>query len=510
MQGNKRPTGTPLPTGKKSKLSNSSRIPVSSRSTDKSSLKSAKPKMNSTRKEMSVVRETFQSSDTGSTDFKSRAISKTKANEMTDIFVWKSVKPKETTSANKREIKLFGKTQIPRAISADAGKAEIGAKKNGSTQLGEYLNVAHGAEMFTNNEHDHGRHESVEDTLTAKDLKSCLVEVKMFEERGEENMASKIEIKTTNQHRLSDDVSLGSSSFEKQSVNCPLVTKLCSPKRGEVESKENGKSERNDRQSGSVPRISKSSRNVSRNVSHLRDEVGKGSDENAKLRAQIEKLSGFVESSEDLRERSELLLNQQKEQLENNVRDKEGLKNKVCCLEELRRNVQRKLNEQIDENKSLKSSIRHLETKLLDERENVKVIKKECSFEVSKNAELEIALETVLEQLHGGGSKLTKSESSDKDWDELAWPCRVGAGNKYANDRMEYRAKEVWGREKKQFVGKMKLLEMDKTKLRSHINLLEDKIVEHERVGVNLKENNDVLEFRITELECQVFELSAK
>lgn len=194
---------------------------------------------------------------------------------------------------------------------------------------------------------------------------------------------------------------------------------------------------------------------------------------------------------------------QQKNELEKEISEKEMLKNKVCCLEELRRNVQGKLDVETEEKKSLKTTIKEIEVKLYEEREKVKVIKKECSSEISKNVELEIVLQTVLEEL-GSANKLL-------DVRTLVVPSYVGmAPNRCAKYGVDYNKirEENWNREKNQFEGKIKLLEMDKNKLHSQINVLQEKIVQHQRIGCNLRENNDVLEFRITELEYQVLELS--
>jgi hypothetical protein len=68
----------------------------------------------------------------------------------------------------------------------------------------------------------------------------------------------------------------------------------------------------------------------------------------------------------------------------------------------------------------------------------------------------------------------------------------------------------LWRREKKQFEGKIMLLEMDKKKLRSQIELLEAKISKQENTEKNLRENNEVLEFRILELEYELLEKAKK
>ena len=118
-----------------------------------------------------------------------------------------------------------------------------------------------------------------------------------------------------------------------------------------------------------------------------------------RLRVQIEKLSTFVESSDERREQAEILLGQQKEELLKQIREKEVLDNRVCCLEELRRNLQRKINEISEENKSIKLALKSNEEKLSEEKERVSVLKKECSNEIAKNVELELVLQTIREEL---------------------------------------------------------------------------------------------------------------
>ena len=288
-----------------------------------------------------------------------------------------------------------------------------------------------------------------------------------------------------------------------------------------------------------------------------------------RLRTQIEKLSTFVESSEERREQSEALLAQQKEELLKHIREKEVLDNRVCCLEELRRNLQRKVEEISDENKSLKFALKTNEDKLIEERERVKVLKEECSTEIAKNVELELVLQTIREELgceNSGKSKNTSEialprESQDdfrKDWNECSdetdqnshgkagqkkvhwgdeqtqkvtkpsqiplfnaeqqlWgpntqppqpeaETRRPAKTQYSCLKQQPSEEALWKREKKQFEGKIMLLEMDKKKMRSQIDQLEEKAAKQENIGQNLREANEVLEFRILELEYELVE----
>lgn len=285
-----------------------------------------------------------------------------------------------------------------------------------------------------------------------------------------------------------------------------------------------------------------------------------------RLRIQIEKLSTFVESSEERREQSEALLAQQKEELLKHIREKEVLDNRVCCLEELRRNLQRKVDEISDENKSLKFALKTNEDKLIEERERVKVLKEECSTEIAKNVELELVLQTIREELgceNPGKSKNTsdvapgksrgdfrkdRDEGSDENGQnphgkvgqkKVHWgdeptqkvikPSQIPAFNaeqqlwglgtklpqseaettrptktQYSCLKQQPSEEALWKREKKQFEGKIMLLEMDKKKLRSQIDQLEEKAAKQENIGQNLREANEVLEFRILELEYEL------
>ena len=281
-----------------------------------------------------------------------------------------------------------------------------------------------------------------------------------------------------------------------------------------------------------------------------------------RLRTQIEKLSSFVESSEERREESEKLLVQQKEELLKHIREKELLDNRVCCLEELRRNLQRKCDEISEDNKSLKLALKSNEEKFAEEKERVKVLKKECSNEVAKNAELELVLHTIREELGCPSAcnyQKSSRDDSKKDWgekfeesdrhaqrvekkvhwgdvqtQEITKPTQSlpfnaeqqlwGPGTKLpqpesdaSSTRPHYSCLKqntsdegLWRREKKQFEGKIMLLEMDKKKLRSQIELLEAKIIKQENTEKNLRENNEVLEFRILELEYELLEKARK
>ena len=301
-----------------------------------------------------------------------------------------------------------------------------------------------------------------------------------------------------------------------------------------------------------------------------------------RLRVQIEKLSTFVESSDERREQAEILLGQQKEELLKQIREKEVLDNRVCCLEELRRNLQRKINEISEENKSIKLALKSNEEKLSEEKERVSVLKKECSNEIAKNVELELVLQTIREELgcvtppnnrylsdlslgtrqsgddverdcdesrvggfaHAGAKhgekKVTwgqlpvhsheiksacspQSSSSNVDLQHRSLGSRIPkavskaeAGTKqtpktqYSCLKQQSDEEALWKREKKQFEGKILLLEMDKKKLRAQIELLEEKILKQEGIGQNLRENNEVLEFRILELEYELLDKTKK
>ena len=280
------------------------------------------------------------------------------------------------------------------------------------------------------------------------------------------------------------------------------------------------------------------------------------------LRTQIEKLSIFVETTEERREQSEKLLAQHKEELQKHIREKELLDNRVCCLEELRRNLQRKCDEVSEDNKSLKLALKTNQEKLAEEKERVIALKKVCSDEIAKNEELELVLQTIREEL-GCSSAVSKKKSSrddlKKDWggksdetdrhaqrvgkkvrwgdvqtqeitkltqtlpfnaEQQLWgPSTIipqpksdtsAARPHYSCLKQNTSDEALWRREKKQFEGKIMLLEMDKKKLRAQIELLEAKINKQENTEQNLRENNEVLEFRILELEYELVEKAKK
>ncbi len=283
-----------------------------------------------------------------------------------------------------------------------------------------------------------------------------------------------------------------------------------------------------------------------------------------RLRAQIDKLSTFVETSDERREQSETLLAQQKEELLKYIRQKEVLENRVCCLEELRRNFQRKFDEVSEDNKALKLALKSNEERLIEEKERVKVLKKECSNEIAKNVELELVLQTIREELGCamlGDNQNTSSNDLETGWGEgldetdrnpharhvgkkvhwgdvqtqeinnstqspsfnaeqELWGPSTRTSRPETETRppkthysclKQHTSEEVlWKREKKQFEGKIMLLEMDKKKLRSQIELLEAKIIKQENIGQNLRENNEVLEFRVLELEYELLEKTKK
>lgn len=284
-----------------------------------------------------------------------------------------------------------------------------------------------------------------------------------------------------------------------------------------------------------------------------------------RLRTQVEKLSTFVERSEERREQSEALLAQQKEELLKHIREKEVLDNRVCCLEELRRNLQRKVDEISDENKSLKFALKSNEDKLIEERERVKVLKEECSTEIAKNVELELVLQTIREELgcenrdvqlgksrdelrkdwgkgqnesdqnphgkpgqkkvHWGDEQTTKApkpsqippfNAEQELWGPTTKPLQPEAETsrpsktQYSCLKQQPSEEALWKREKKQFEGKIMLLEMDKKKLRSQIDQLEERAAKQENIEQNLREVNEVLEFRILELEYELVENTKK
>ena len=284
-----------------------------------------------------------------------------------------------------------------------------------------------------------------------------------------------------------------------------------------------------------------------------------------RLRTQVEKLSTFVERSEERREQSEALLAQQKEELLKHIREKEVLDNRVCCLEELRSNLQRKVDEISDENKSLKFALKSNEDKLIEEQERVKVLKEECSTEIAKNVELELVLQTIREELgcenrdvplgksrhelrkdwgkgldesdqnphekpgqkkvHWGDeqakkipkpSKIPPFNAEQELWGPTTKPPQPEAETsrpsktQYSCLKQQPSEEALWKREKKQFEGKIMLLEMDKKKLRSHIDQLEERAAKQENIEQNLREVNEVLEFRILELEYELVEKTKK
>ena len=289
-----------------------------------------------------------------------------------------------------------------------------------------------------------------------------------------------------------------------------------------------------------------------------------------RLRTQIEKLSAFVESSDERREQSEKLLAQKNEELVKEIREKEILANRVCCLEELRRNLQQKVDEITDENNSLKMNLKLTEEKLVEEKEKVIVLKEECSIEIEKNVELELVLQTIREELgciapacnsrdlekttrdnlekeHREEIKIERNVHVKQGEKKVHWddekinnikkssfnPSLNAEQQTWDQNRKSHSTAEtenghrikvpkhsclkqhsteatLWKREKKQFEGKILLLEMDKEKLRSQIDLLEQKIIKHENTGQSLRENNEVLEFRILELEYELLEKTRK
>ncbi|CAB4036017.1 Hypothetical predicted protein [Paramuricea clavata] len=291
-----------------------------------------------------------------------------------------------------------------------------------------------------------------------------------------------------------------------------------------------------------------------------------------RLRTQIEKLSTFVESSDERREQSEARLAQQNEELLKHIRQNKVLDNRVCCLDELRRNLQRKVDEISEEDKSLKLALKSSEEKLIEEKEKVQVLKQECSSENAKNVELELVLQTIREEL-GCPSPANNQKSSDlflgtrKSHDDLGRDWAEGLNETESNLSARHVEKKVrwgdvqtqeikkptqsahfnaeqqlwgpstsspqpeaetarppqysclkqhpseealWKREKKQFEGKIMLLEMDKKKLRSEMDLLEATIIKEETTAQTLRENNEVLEFRILELEYELLEKAKK
>ena len=299
-----------------------------------------------------------------------------------------------------------------------------------------------------------------------------------------------------------------------------------------------------------------------------------------RLRTQVDKLSAFVER----REQSEKVLAQQKEELLKQIREKKILENRVCCLEELRRNVQQRADDISDENKSLKITLKLNEEKLVDERERVQVLENECATEREKNIELELVLQTIREELGCVTPAKTRKSSDDpslgtingcddleKDWDEgrvvvqrldetldeiepntrakhrggkkVHWGdvqtqqiedpsqsdlddaeehhrglnTRIPRFETARQSKTQYSCLKqqtsdevLWKREKKQFEGKMMLLEMDKKKLRAQLDLMEAKIIKKEEIAQNLRENNEDLEFRILELEYELLEKGRK
>ncbi|XP_028398588.1 uncharacterized protein LOC114522158 [Dendronephthya gigantea] len=302
-----------------------------------------------------------------------------------------------------------------------------------------------------------------------------------------------------------------------------------------------------------------------------------------RLRTQIDKLSAFVESSDERREQSEKRLAQQKEELLKHIREKEILENRVCCLEELRRNVQQRIDDISDENKSLKITLKLNEEKLVEERGRVQILENECAAEREKNVELELVLQTIREELgcvtpaknressddsflgtrngcddlerdwdegrvvvqgldetlddieepnttrakHSGGKKVhwgdvqtqQIEDSSQSDAEEHHWSLNTRkprpetarqSKTQYSCLKQQASDEVLWKREKKQFEGKMMLLEMDKKKLRAQLDLVEAKIKKEEEIAQNLRESNEVLEFRILELEYELSEKGRK
>ncbi|XP_046847275.1 uncharacterized protein LOC124440897 isoform X2 [Xenia sp. Carnegie-2017] len=278
------------------------------------------------------------------------------------------------------------------------------------------------------------------------------------------------------------------------------------------------------------------------------------------LRTQIEKLSAFVENSEERREQAEALHVQQQEELLQHIREKEVLENQVCCIEERRRQLQKMVDEVYEENKSLKLALKSSDDKIIEEKEQVKVLKDEWTAEIAKNLQLELELKTIREELGGTGvlqhnrQKAVNDVSTVQDGQSQGFepspPIKVSEMKvdlfcieiqemeKFRNNfdsnveqkqwmmckttQEEMHLPKTnysgviqhddchWIHEKKQFEGKMTLLEMDKTKMRSHIKILEEKLFTQENLLKNLRERNELLEFRNFELEYELVEKTMK
>lgn len=478
---------TLIKTGEEFKPSITSRIPVSQRSKVKPLLKKQNREITSSQKRMSTMRGGFRSSLKNSNTkpnireanegyaCKRRTMvmeDREKRGGTSDIFVWKT--EKATGKNSDKDDKLLWMRQCPSMIPTDseASQGQVQKFRKGKVKVGPEAGL--------------------EITTKAYNF-------------GTIRQPSRVPCKP-----MADYSTFGSSSSKRKDDIMSL--KVAEDLKNDSEANEKDKKKSDVRHE-----IGETLPGISRNMSNLQSEIVKERDENTKLRAQIEKLSSFVESSEELRERSEFLLTQQKRELEREIREKDVLKNKVTCLEELRRNLQRKLDEEMKENKVLQNSMKDIEANLCDERENIKAIKKECSLEVSKSAELELVLQTVLEELNNANNLLKKCDNEELDRHDVTFSSydrtrKWRNAFRYTKNSADYNASsgENWNREKSQFEGKIKLLEMDKKRLRSLIDSLEERIVEHERIGWNLRENNDVLEFRISELECQVLELSTR
>lgn len=269
-----------------------------------------------------------------------------------------------------------------------------------------------------------------------------------------------------------------------------------------------------------------------------------------RLRTQVEKLSSFVESSDECREQSEAMLAEKQEEVLKHIREKEALDNRVCCLEELIRNLQRKIEEITENNKSLKLALKSNEEKLFDEQEKVEVLKKECSNEIAKNVELELVLQTIREEL-GCGIPAKNQDDADSTpcahhverkvhWSDVQtqettktnrnthfnaeqqlWGTRTTSlpveaetsqrvKTQYSCLKKHPSEETQWRKEKKQFEGKIMLLEMDKKKLRSQMEVMAAKILKQENIAQSLRENNEILEFRILELEYELLDKAKK